>query len=376
MRCISKVKVSLVILLLIFMGGNAWAQVLVAPVAPVALSPDVITTVPVPIYHVLSAQVMRLLSKNPGFNFLVSDDLSNIISITGTQVQIDTMKAEIAKYDLPKEIIMVSGMCVVTYNNSQKDRGVDWAISKGEDSDGFWNLTVLDTVFKFQNKDLIANFLGYDGNNELEILQKPKVMTLDGQQATLFAGETTYIPTYAAFGGPIVKIDAVKSGTSFKVTPKVLPGGEYLVTVDIDVSEASTAGLGNYPASTNRTTQSTYRVKEGESFAVSGLISSITEDYKSKTPFFGDLPVIGFLFRKKHRFTRTGELSIFVTVKKASQESIKAPAERAAPIVEERTPGNIKIEEVPKVDPKAKAEAEESALNPTKPPADKTPVTK
>ena len=379
---ISKVKVSLVILLLIILGVSVWAQAPATPVAPATPTPEAIITVPVPIYNVPAAQVMKLLSKHPDFNTLVSDDPSNIISITGTQVEIDTMKAEIAKYDLPKKIIMVSGMCVVTYNNSEKDRGVDWSVSNDKDAGGFWNLTISDTIFKFTNKNLIANFLGYDGSNELEILQKPKVVTLDGQEAFLFAGETTFIPTYAAFGGPVVKIDPVKSGTSFKVTPKILPNHEYLVKVDIDVSEASNAGLGNYPASTNRITQSTYRVKEGESFAVSGLISSIKQDYKSKTPFLERIPIVGKVISKlvgqhKRLTFRMGEVSIFVKVEEMSQESITAPAERAAPVIEERTPGNIKIEEVPKVEPKPKMEdsTSKSTIPPSDKPADK-PVTK
>ncbi len=78
-----------------------------------------------------------------------------------------------------------------------------------------------------------------------------------------------------------------------------------------NVSEVDPAtGL---PVLSARSTETTVRVMDGETVMIGGLRQRQAEDHTTKIPVLGDLPLIGKLFRSRHRTAVTSDLVVFIT---------------------------------------------------------------
>ena len=96
---------------------------------------------------------------------------------------------------------------------------------------------------------------------------------------------------------------------SGRVTLQIQP------TVSQPSSFAASAGTTGAPAVDTRTAQTTVLVRDGETIVIGGLIQDTDSTTTAKVPLFGDIPLIGFLFRSKHSTRQRQELLVFVTPK-------------------------------------------------------------
>ena len=78
---------------------------------------------------------------------------------------------------------------------------------------------------------------------------------------------------------------------------------------------AASAGTTGAPAVDSRTAQTKVMVKDGETVVIGGLITDSVNDTIAKIPLLGDIPILGWLFKKKSVTRTRVELLIFVTVK-------------------------------------------------------------
>ena len=69
-----------------------------------------------------------------------------------------------------------------------------------------------------------------------------------------------------------------------------------------------------WPGSTRRAS-TTVELRDGESFAIAGLLQDDFRNLKGAVPWLGDIPILGNLFKKKGRLKEKAELLIFVTPK-------------------------------------------------------------
>jgi pilus assembly protein CpaC len=82
---------------------------------------------------------------------------------------------------------------------------------------------------------------------------------------------------------------------------------------NIDEAAGITLGSIRIPGFRTRRTQTTVSVKEGESFMVGGLLQDEIRSVVQKVPFFGDIPILGALFRSSAYDKDQSELAIIVT---------------------------------------------------------------
>ena len=68
-----------------------------------------------------------------------------------------------------------------------------------------------------------------------------------------------------------------------------------------------------YPAIDIRTTQTTVKVKSGDTIVMGGFIKDVDTVYDKKIPFLGDIPLIGELFKYKYQTREKKNLAIFLT---------------------------------------------------------------
>ncbi|MEM6726881.1 MAG: type II and III secretion system protein family protein [Pseudomonadota bacterium] len=174
----------------------------------------------------------------------------------------------------------------------------------------------------------------------IRTLAEPNLTALSGQQATFLAGGEYPVPVAQDDGE--VTIEFKPFGIELDFTPFVVDGDVINVELRAAVSAidpangVSAAGF-NVDAFTRRETSTTVEMKDGESFAIAGLLQDDFSDLNRQVPWLGDIPVLGSLFRSAS-FTRDqSELVIIITphlVTPVRGEALALPTDRVKPPTE------------------------------------------
>jgi len=105
----------------------------------------------------------------------------------------------------------------------------------------------------------------------------------------------------------------------------------------LDPSNSFTSGGLSIPAFTRRETSTTVEMRDGESFAIAGLLQDDFRDLNSQVPWLGDVPVLGALFRSASYERDQSELVIIITahlVTPTRGEALALPTDRVRPPTE------------------------------------------
>lgn len=151
-------------------------------------------------------------------------------------------------------------------------------------------------------------------------LAEPNLVALSGGTATFHAGGKIPIPVASATqsGIPTVTVQFEPFGVRLNFTPTVLSNGLINLDLapevsDIDASISVTSGGVSVPGITVRSARTTVELRDGQSFAMAGLLQNVTERNIDQFPWLGSLPVLGALFRSTAYRSRETELVVIVT---------------------------------------------------------------
>jgi pilus assembly protein CpaC len=151
------------------------------------------------------------------------------------------------------------------------------------------------------------------------LLAEPNLVTTSGQEANFLAGGEfpVPVPQSGVGGGATVTIEWKKFGVGLNFTPTVLDGGKISMRVNPEVSELDpTTGvvINNFtiPGLRVRRMSTNVEVKDGQTFAIGGLLSDTHRDVINKFPLLGDIPILGALFRSSTYQKNESELVVLV----------------------------------------------------------------
>ncbi|HTS61994.1 MAG TPA: pilus assembly protein N-terminal domain-containing protein [Candidatus Acidoferrales bacterium] len=157
----------------------------------------------------------------------------------------------------------------------------------------------------------------------LQILAEPNLITLEGKDASFLAGGQFPFPTITTTptGGttaPVITVQFKPFGVKLDFTPTVTPQGAIDLKVAPEVSSldfTNAVVLQGYtiPALSSRKAETEVILKDGESFAIAGLIDNRVIETVEKLPGLGDLPILGKVFRSRSTQKSTDELLVVVT---------------------------------------------------------------
>ncbi|UUD62275.1 type II and III secretion system protein family protein [Pseudomonas seleniipraecipitans] len=148
-------------------------------------------------------------------------------------------------------------------------------------------------------------------------LARPSLVALNGQSASFLAGGEFPIPVPSS-GSDSISIEYKEFGVRLTLTPTVVGRNRISLKVAPEVSELDfTAGITiagtQVPALNVRRTDTSVSLADGESFVISGLISTNSSSSVDKLPFLGDVPVLGAFFRSSRIDREERELLMVVT---------------------------------------------------------------
>ncbi|HET8729731.1 MAG TPA: type IV pilus secretin PilQ family protein [Moraxellaceae bacterium] len=321
------------------------------------------------------AKAQDLLALIGGQNRLLSergrasvDTRTNTLIVVDTAKNIESVRDVVQRLDVPVKQVMIEARIVLATTGFSKDLGVKWGFSKfkpvnngseaivlggsrqnvndlltlqgnintaaaaaasgttgatvtrpvtfdkttmvdlGVDktSESSFSIGIVNRALDFIDLELSA--LQSEGN--AEIVSTPKVLTMDKQKAKISSGQQIPYSTVSQGG---TNIQFANAELSLEVTPSITPDGR--INMDLLVNNDSpgdTVANGNRAINTNRVTTSV-RVDDGQTVVLGGIFQSNVTKGVVKTPFLGDIPFLGRLFRRESVSNNKQELLIFVT---------------------------------------------------------------
>lgn len=174
------------------------------------------------------------------------------------------------------------------------------------------------TVFGFSAGGLQVGLLleALESRGVVRTLAEPNLTALSGQEATFLAGGEYPIPVAQDNGN--ITVEFKPFGVELNFIPTVVDSDiinlELQAAVSaVDTTNSFTSGGISINSFSRRETTTTVEMRDGESFAIAGLLSDDFTDLTGQVPWLGDVPVLGALFRSAEYERRQTELVIIVT---------------------------------------------------------------
>jgi pilus assembly protein CpaC len=197
--------------------------------------------------------------------------------------------------------------------------------------------------------NMAAMIQALQANNVLQILAEPNLLTESGKQASFLAGgEFPYPVVQGAIAGGVapITIQFREYGVRLSFTPTLTPEGLIHLNVkpevsSLDFTNSITIDGTTIPALSTRKAESDMELRDGQSFAIAGLIDNQVVEQFDKIPGIGSIPVLGKLFTSRSLNKSKDELLIVVTphvVQPLTPENIPAGPVFPLPFLGPATP--------------------------------------
>lgn len=174
-------------------------------------------------------------------------------------------------------------------------------------------------IFLFRpDLNLGATIRALQQQNVLQILAEPNVMAVNGTESTFLAGGEFPYPVVQAGATNAVTVQFKEFGIRLNFTPRVMPNGTIRLKVAPEVSALDFANgltVSGFlvPALSSRKATTEVDLRDGQSFAIAGLMDNRTTEVASKVPVLADIPILGHLFKSRALNKTNTELLVMVT---------------------------------------------------------------
>ncbi len=185
---------------------------------------------------------------------------------------------------------------------------------------GKYSLSDFLNLFVFSNKYNIGTVIkALKEKGLFESLAEPNLIATNGKEASFLAGGEYPYPVVQG-GGTMnsVTIMFKEFGIRLSFTPTVLGGDLINLKVkpevsSLDFANAVTVSGFRIPALTTRRTETEVELRDGQTFAIAGLLANSVQDSMRKIPGIGDIPILGWLFKSRGIQKAQTELVVMIT---------------------------------------------------------------
>jgi type IV pilus assembly protein PilQ len=160
-----------------------------------------------------------------------------------------------------------------------------------------------------------------ENNSTGKVVSSPRVLTMDQQAAVVSQG--TQIPyTSTSTNGTTTTFQ--NANLKLEVTPQITPDGALILTLDVTKDSLGILTTSGYAINTKHV-KTQALVENGGTVVIGGIYELEENNSENKVPFFGDLPLIGNLFKNNTKGIKKNELLVFVTPKIVLDKNFTTP---------------------------------------------------
>lgn len=157
--------------------------------------------------------------------------------------------------------------------------------------------------------ELDLRLMAMETDSKGKIISRPKIITLDNEPARIKQGYDYPFKQLDESGNTTITWKPVD--LSLEVTPHITPDNRVSMAIKTTKNDLTTV-LGETTIATKEA-KTKLLVNDGKTIVIGGIIKETLNWSEAKVPFFGDIPILGWLFRSKYRNTEKSELLIFIT---------------------------------------------------------------
>jgi type IV pilus assembly protein PilQ len=307
----------------------------------------------------IEPKVKTLLSKRTDVS-LVSDERSNTLMIRDIKKSVEDASALITKLDTRTPQILIESNLIETTPSFSRSLGAEIDLVSGRflSSSRFlagnpysgspntvappFPVPASGFKFGFLAANMNAFLTAAENEGNIKIISRPSVMTLNNVASTIRSERILRISlpsstniatgTGSSAAGAAVATEKIPVGINLTVTPQVSSDGFVLLNISVKSSSiansptVATGTSGVIPFDElNREAVANVLVKDGETIVIGGILKDTRQESESGTPFFKDIPLLGWLF-KNHRWQKDfEELMVFITPRIADAGSPNLP---------------------------------------------------
>ena len=304
----------------------------------------------------IKAEANNLLSERGNVTI---DARTNTLIIQDVAPSLENIRSMIAKLDIPVRQVLIESRIVNADESFSKDLGVNFGFSKatrenpqintfgGEAEPGLFlgggqpGITDFGNTTAFNdgsNENLMVTLpvagatgavslaYGIIGSYLLQLelsaalaegrgedIASPKVITANQREALIESG--VEIPFQEASSSGATTVSFKKAVLALRVTPQITPDDRVLLDLSVNQDTRGSPDVLGVPPINTRNVSTQVLVNNGETVVLGGVYSQTTNYASDRIPFFGDLPYVGFLFKRTSDNRTKSELLIFVTPK-------------------------------------------------------------
>ncbi len=273
----------------------------------------------------------RLLSER---GEVIVDSRSNSIILKETQEKLQEFRSLLEVIDVPVRQVQIEARIVNASTNFTEDLGIEWSAAKTFNADGAktqkdigvgvdlgavgpTGTLSLGFLTNSSTIDLELSALKESGGGE--IISQPKLITSDKTTAKIRSGEE--IPYLEASSSGATSVSFKEAALSLEVTPQITPEGKIILDVQVNNDSRGEDTIAG-PAIDTQEITTRVLVDDGETLVIGGVFKQDARKTTSSVPFFGDLPVVGRLFRREFERDDKNELIVFLTPKVINAQEI------------------------------------------------------
>ena len=274
-----------------------------------------------------------------------ADKATNSLIIMADKEDYNVLEDVILKLDIPRSMVYIESLIMEVDMATSLNIGIDWA-AFGEGSIG-GRETVIGGGFRngfvtpdellqggltvglltepveiagvtVSNISAIINAVKTD--DDFRILSTPQILTTDNEEARISVGENRPYQTRSTTdqsGGTFESFEYRDVGKTLKITPHVTEDRLVRMQINLEVTEIDQAQTlttsSTLPVTLKRTVDTTVIVKDQQTVVIGGLIDDSTTQNENKVPVLGDIPLLGWMFKKSSTETDKTNLYVFLT---------------------------------------------------------------
>ncbi|MGB8508018.1 MAG: type II and III secretion system protein family protein, partial [Pyrinomonadaceae bacterium] len=235
-----------------------------------------------------------------------------------TQVQLQVRVAEVSRNrmrDLALSPAFQSSPGSGAYTNTGSG---PFTLNRVENGSMFGSIASSLNVYAMAGNTLLA-LRALQTQGVLRELAEPNLIAMDGQQASFLAGGEFPVPiVQGGQGGSSVSVVFKEYGVRLNFKPTIIDEDHIRLELEPEVSTIDFSNGVKFdgfliPALKTRRAKTGIELRDGQSFALGGLLDNSETSSLSKIPVLGDIPVLGALFRSKNFQKNETELMFIVT---------------------------------------------------------------
>jgi len=295
-----------------------------------ALSANVL----IPLKNLKSENALKLIPKSLLDGGLQITDVKeqNALLVSGAMSEIDNARQFLSLIDVPT--LQIALECIIVEFN--RGKGFAFGLNSGADKKSAagqprvnagldvamnsltkhmdWPQGVVSVGMSPESFQLeLANS---KSDNNAQVLARPSISTLNGNKASINVTNTSFtkVSQVSKDGLQTVDYRPFNDGITLEITPSVTQAGEISIEIAPEIKTSANKSCDDCPRDVStRTLRTTVNLRDGQTVRLGGLIRSNKTKTRNYVPFFGTIPMIGWLFSYESEDEINTELVIYIT---------------------------------------------------------------